>query len=106
MLSSTRTSQENSRMHSLDEAWRASFAASAAECGGGAVVGMRVVLDGLDLDHGQEQPGDGDIDCQARELVAGTGAERAGPAGAAEGADEAAAFTALNQDQQNNEGAE
>src|SRR5947209_7319257 len=72
----------------------------------GLGTGAGVVLNGLDLNHGQEEPGDGDVNGEARELIAGAGAEGAGAACAAEGADQAAAFAALDQDQQDHESAQ
>src|SRR6266568_8411608 len=67
----------------------------------GRVIGLLLrELNHLHLGHGQEQPKQGDVDGDARELIAGAGAERAGAARAAESADQAAAFAALDQYEQ------
>src|SRR5262245_7552222 len=63
-------------------------------------------LDGADLKHRQKQPDAGDVDGEARELIAGPRAKWAGPARAAQGANQASALAALNQDQQNHEQAD
>src|ERR1043165_4436881 len=60
-----------------------------------------VVLNGLDLQHGQQQPGDGNVNGQASELIAGARTERARSARAAQSADQTTAFAALDQNQQN-----
>src|SRR5436309_15483446 len=65
-----------------------------------------LLRDDLDEDHHQQNPDGGHDDGDAREGVAGAGAEGAGAAGAAEGARQAAALAALDQDQQYHEQAE
>src|SRR5438034_244706 len=67
----------------------------------GRVIGLLLrELNHFHLGHGQEQPKQSDVDSDAGELVAGAGAERAGAARATEGADQAAAFAALDQYEQ------
>ena len=62
-----------------------------------------MALDRAHLHHGEEQPDDGHVNGEPGELIAGPRAERARPAGPAQGADQTAAFAALDENQQDEE---
>src|SRR4051794_37222182 len=102
MLSSTPTSQGGMGRKAGMETARL-FLADADD---GDRVGAGGLLDGADLHHGEEQPEQREVNGQPCELVAGARAERAGATRAAQGADQAAALAALDQNQQDQERAQ